>query len=356
MEVQGFYQSAYLYLFHGSKLYGMKVEDFDYELPEELIAKYPAIPRHSARLMVLERKTKTIKHDIFWNLPDYLEEGDLLVFNDTKVLPARLVGRKPTGGRVEILLTDYIKPDLWKALIGGKKIRPGLFVRIAEDFSVEVLKQIEKSLFLVKLHGKEPLKLIDKYGKIPIPPYIDREEEEIDRNYYQTVFAKEEGSVAAPTASLHFSEELLQKLKEKGIKTAFLTLHISYGTFKPMRTEKVEEHTVDPEYVRVPKETVEEILRTKEAGKRVVAVGTTVVRALETKPFEPYEGWTDLYIYPPFEFKVVDALITNFHLPRSSLLVLVSAFAGREFILEAYKEAVRKRYRFYSYGDGMLIL
>lgn len=334
----------------------MRPEDFDYHLPEDLIARYPAVPRHSARLMVLKREDRSIKHDIFWNLPDYLEEGDLLVFNDTKVLPARLYGKKPTGGKVEVLLTDYIKPDLWKALIGGKKIRPGLIIEVAEDFRVEVLKHIEGGMFLVKLTGEDPLKLLDRYGKIPIPPYLERDEEEIDRVYYQTVFARKEGSVAAPTASLHFSEELLKRLEEKGIRKTFITLHISYGTFKPMRVKDIKDHRVDPEYVRVPKEAVEEIKKTKEMGKRVVAVGTTVVRALETRPFEPFEGWTDLYIYPPFEFKVVDAMITNFHLPRSSLLVLVCAFAGREFVLKAYEEAVRRRYRFYSYGDGMLIL
>ncbi len=334
----------------------MKVEEFDYELPEELIAKYPAIPRHSARLMILERRSQSIKHDTFWNLPDYLEEGDLLVFNDTKVIPARLYGRKPTGGKVEVVLTDYIKPDLWKALVGGKKIRKGLKVKIASDFEVEILEHIEEGKFLVRLIGENPLRLIDRYGYIPIPPYLKREEEEIDRRYYQTIFAREEGAVAAPTASLHFSEELLRKLEERGIERAFITLHVSYGTFKPVKADKVEEHYVDPEYVKVPEETVEKIIETKEKGKRVIAVGTTVVRALETKPFKSYEGWTDLYIYPGFEFKVVDALITNFHLPRSSLLFLVCAFGGKDFVLRAYREAVLKRYRFYSYGDGMLIL
>lgn len=334
----------------------MRVEEFDYELPEELIAKYPAVPRHSARLMVLDRKIRKIEHDTFWNLPSYLEEGDLLVFNNTKVIPARLYGRKPTGGRVEVVLTDYIKPDLWKALVGGKKIRKGLSIDVAPDFRVEVLEHIEEGKFLVRLRGEEPLKLIDRYGHIPIPPYLKREEEEIDRKYYQTIFAREEGAVAAPTASLHFSEELLKKLEEKGIERAFVTLHVSYGTFKPVKVEEVEEHYVEPEYVKVPEETVEKIIRTKERGRRVVAVGTTVVRALETNPFKSYEGWTDLYIYPGFEFRVVDALITNFHLPRSSLLFLVCAFGGKDFVLKAYREAVSKRYRFYSYGDGMLIL
>jgi len=334
----------------------MRVEEFDYELPEELIAKYPAVPRHSARLMVLDRKTHRIEHDTFWNLTEYLEEGDLLVFNDTKVIPARLYGRKPTGGKVEVVLTDYIKPDLWKALVGGKKIRKGLVINVADDFTVEVLEHIEEGKFLVKLHGEEPLKLIDRYGHIPIPPYLKREEEEIDRKYYQTVFAQEEGAVAAPTASLHFSEELLEKLEERGVEISFVTLHVSYGTFKPVKVEEVENHYVEPEYVRVPEDTVEKIIKTKERGKKVVAVGTTVVRALETNPFKSYEGWTELYIYPGFEFKVVDALITNFHLPRSSLLFLVCAFGGKDFVLRAYREAVSKRYRFYSYGDGMLIL
>ncbi len=334
----------------------MKITEFDYELPEDLIAKYPVIPRHNAKLMVLDRKSQSIVHDTFWNLPDYLEEGDMLVFNNTKVIPARLYGRKPTGGKVEIVLTDYIKQDVWKALVGGKKIKPGLVVDIAKDFRVEILEHIEEGKFFVRLLGKDPLKLIDKYGHIPIPPYLKREEEEIDRKYYQTVFAREEGAVAAPTASLHFSEELLEKLRKKGIQTAFLTLHVSYGTFKPVKVENIEEHFVEPEYMKVPEETVEKILRTKEKGKRVIAVGTTVVRALETEPFKSYEGWTDLYIYPGFEFKVIDALITNFHLPRSSLLILVSAFVGKEFLLRAYREAVENRYRFYSYGDGMLIL
>ena len=334
----------------------MKVEEFDYRLPEELIAKYPVVPRHSARLMVLDRTSGSIEDATFWDLPDYLEEGDLLVFNNTKVIPARLYGKKPTGGKVEIVLTDYIKPDVWKALVGGKKIKEGLRIKIAPGFEVEILEHIEEGKFLVRLMGNNPLKLIDKYGHIPIPPYLKREEEMIDRKYYQTIFAEEEGAVAAPTASLHFSEELVKRIEDKGIDRAFITLHVSYGTFKPVKAEKVEEHYVEPEYVKVPEETVSKIAETKEKGKKVIAVGTTVVRALETKPLKPYEGWTDLYIYPGFEFRVVDSLITNFHLPRSSLLFLVCAFGGKDFILKAYREAVLKKYRFYSYGDGMLIL
>lgn len=333
----------------------MRVEDFDYHLPEELIAKYPVEPRHGARLMVLNRKTLEIKHDTFWNLPLYLQEGDLLVFNNSKVLPARLHGRKPTGGRVEVLLTDYITKREWYALIGGKGIKEGMRIDVAEDLQVEVLQHIEGGKFRVRLLSPDPLKALDKHGKIPIPPYLKREEETLDRVYYQTVFARVEGSVAAPTASLHFSEELLKRLEEHGIKKAFITLHISYGTFKPVKVQDVELHRVDPEYVKVPEETIRLIEETKKAFGRVVAVGTTVVRALETAGFKPFEGWTELYIYPGYEFKVVDALITNFHLPKSSLLFLVCAFGGREYILRAYQEAVKERYRFYSYGDGMIV-
>jgi len=334
----------------------MKTSLFDYDLPEDLIAKYPAVPRHSSRLMVVNRKDESITHDIFWNLPDYLEEGDLLVFNNTKVLPARLTGKKETGGKVEVLLTDRIEGDLWKAFVGGKKIKPGLRIKIAEDFEAEVVDHIREGMFKVRLIGENTLKLLDKYGKIPIPPYLKREEEPIDREYYQTIFAREEGSVASPTASLHFSEELMERLNKKGIQHTFITLHVSYGTFKPISTEEIENHRVDPEYVRVPQEAVKAIREAKNRGKRVICVGTTVVRALETKPLEAYEGWTDLYIKPGFDFAVTDAMITNFHLPRSSLLVLVSAFAGRDLIMKAYREALKKRYRFYSYGDGMLIL
>ncbi|MCS6875254.1 MAG: tRNA preQ1(34) S-adenosylmethionine ribosyltransferase-isomerase QueA [Aquificaceae bacterium] len=334
----------------------MKVEDFDYQLPEELIAQYPTQPRHNARLMVLNRKDESKKHDTFWNLPLYLKRGDLLVFNNSKVLPARLYGRKPTGGRVEVLLTDFLSKEEWYALMGGKGIREGLRIEIAQDFWVEVLEHVEGGKFRVRLLSSEPLKAIDKYGKIPIPPYLKREEEPVDRVYYQTVFAQVEGSVASPTASLHFSEELLRRIEEYGIKKAFITLHVSYGTFKPVKVQEVELHKVDPEYVNVPEETIKLIEETKRAGGRVVAVGTTVVRALETAGFRPFEGWTELYIYPNYTFKVVDALITNFHLPKSSLLFLVCAFGGKDYIMRAYAEAVKERYRFYSYGDGMLIL
>ncbi|MFN3813450.1 MAG: tRNA preQ1(34) S-adenosylmethionine ribosyltransferase-isomerase QueA [Aquificaceae bacterium] len=334
----------------------MGLKDFDFYLPEESIAKYPAIPRHSARLMVLNRKEKSIKHDTFWSLPLHLEKDDLLVFNNTKVIPARLYGKKPTGGLVEILLTDFITPKEWKALLGGKNIKEGILLEVSDDLRVEIVKHVHRGMFLVRILSQDPMNAIQRYGRIPIPPYIKRREEEIDRTYYQTIFATVDGSVAAPTASLHFSQELLKMLEKTGVKTAFVTLHISYGTFKPVEVESLEKHKVDREYLYVPEETVKLIKETKSKGKRVVAVGTTVVRALETKPFEPFEGFTDIYIHPGYEFKVVDALVTNFHLPRSSLLILVCAFAGRKFILEAYNQAIQQGYRFYSYGDGMLIL
>ncbi len=352
------------------------VELYDYELPKELIAKYPADPRDHSRLMVLNRKTEEIKHDRFYNLPNYLREGDLLVLNDTKVIPARLLGKKETGGKVELLLNRKLpEENRWLALVGGKKIRPGLKLLFGDgSLRAEIIHQVEGPLFEVELsaEGGAVIEKIYKFGKIPIPPYLERDEEPLDRERYQTVFAKKEGAVAAPTASLHFTERVFDELKRKGIQIAHITLHVGLGTFKPIKVKNVLEHSVDPEYVEISPETVEKVVQTKRAGKRIVAVGTTVVRALETlatkavkaseqpeeflKNLKPFRGFTDLYIKPGYEFKLIDAMITNFHLPKSSLLVLVATFAGREFILRAYREAVEKGYRFYSYGDAMLIL
>ncbi len=332
---------------------------YDYELPERLIAKYPVTPRDHSRLMVLDRKSQTITHDRFYNLPKYLKKGDLLVLNDTKVIPARLLGHKPTGGRVEVLLNRKLpEKNRWHALVGGKKIKPGLEIEIAPDLKAVIVKQVEGPLFEVELISPDGdvMEKIYRYGKIPIPPYLERDEEPIDRERYQTVFARKEGSVAAPTASLHFTERVFEELRKKGVDIAYITLHVGLGTFKPIKVENILDHKVDPEYVEVPKEVVERIKEIKERGGRVVAVGTTVVRALETAGYKPFKGFTDLYIKPGHRFAVVDAMITNFHLPKSSLLVLVSTFAGREFILRAYKEAVEKGYRFYSYGDAMLIV
>ncbi len=338
------------------------VELYDYELPKEFIAKYPIEPRDHSRLMVLNRATKEIKHDYFYNLPEYLQEGDLLVLNNTKVIPARLLGTKPTGGKVEVLLNRKLEgQNLWEALVGGKKIKPGLEITIAPDLKAVIKRQVEGPLFEVELFAPDGrvMDKIFKYGKIPIPPYLEREEEEIDRKRYQTIFAQREGSVAAPTASLHFTERVFEKLRQKGVQIAYITLHVGLGTFKPIKVKNILQHKVDPEYVEVPQEVVEKIKETKERKRRVIAVGTTVTRALETvglKGLKPFKGFTDLYIKPGHKFRVVDSMITNFHLPRSSLLVLVATFAGREFILKAYREAIEKGYRFYSYGDAMLIL
>ncbi|ACO03064.1 MAG TPA: tRNA preQ1(34) S-adenosylmethionine ribosyltransferase-isomerase QueA [Persephonella sp.] len=335
-----------------------RLSDYDYRLPKELIAKYPVEPRDSCRLMVLNRKERTIEHRIFRDIGDYLKEGDLLVLNDTKVIPARLIGRKETGAKIEIFLLKPVTENVWEALIKNiKRLKEGQVVIISEDFRVKLLEKLDEGKAVVQLVGEDIKYLIEKYGHIPLPPYIEREDEDKDRDYYQTVFAKKEGAVASPTAGLHFTEELLEKLKEKGIKTAFVTLHVGLGTFRPITVEDITKHKMHEEFYQIPEETLDLIRETKERGRSVVAVGTTVVRTLETyAQTGKKEGFSDIFIYPPYDFKIVDSMITNFHLPKSTLLLLVSAFAGRDFILEAYREAVEKRYRFFSYGDAMLIL
>ncbi|WP_457644488.1 tRNA preQ1(34) S-adenosylmethionine ribosyltransferase-isomerase QueA [Persephonella sp.] len=335
-----------------------RLSDYDYRLPKELIAKYPVEPRDSCRLMVLNRKERTIEHRIFRDIGDYLKEGDLLVLNDTKVIPARLIGRKETGAKIEIFLLKPVTENVWEALIKNiKRLKEGQTVIISEDFRIKLLEKLEEGKAVVQLIGEDIKSLIEKYGHIPLPPYIEREDEDKDRDYYQTVFAKKEGAVASPTAGLHFTEELLEKLKEKGIKTAFVTLHVGLGTFRPITVEDITKHKMHEEFYQIPEETLDLIRETKERGRSVVAVGTTVVRTLETyAQTGNKEGFSDIYIYPPYDFKIIDSMITNFHLPKSTLLLLVSAFAGRDFILEAYREAVEKKYRFFSYGDAMLIL
>jgi len=336
----------------------MKLSDFDYHLPKELIAKYPAQPRDSCRLMVLDRKDKTIEHRIFRDVIDYLKPGDTLVLNNTKVIPARLIGKKEkTNANIEVFLLRPIEDNIWEALIKNvRRLKKNQKIIISDDFYVEFLsKDDEKAI--VKIHSKDIKSDLEKYGHVPLPPYIEREDEEKDKDYYQTVFADKEGSVASPTAGLHFTKELLEKIKEKGVNIAYITLHVGLGTFKPVKTEDITKHKMHEEYFTIPKETLEMIKKTKENKKSLVAVGTTVVRALETYgKFGKTEGFTDIFIYPPYEFKIVDKLITNFHLPKSTLLMLVSAFADRDFILKAYNEAVKERYRFFSYGDAMLIV
>ncbi len=335
----------------------LKLSDFDYNLPKELIAKYPVEPRDECRLMILDKEKKVIEHKIFKEIKNYLEKGDLLVLNDTKVIPARLIGYKKTGAKIEIFLLRPVEENIWEALIKNiKRLKEGQEVIISEDFHVKLLEKHEEGKATVELIGKNIKELIQKYGHIPLPPYIEREDEEKDKSLYQTVFAKREGAVASPTAGLHFTERLLEELENKGVKKSFITLHVGLGTFRPIKVEDITKHKMHEEYYHIPEETLESIEETKKRKKRVIAVGTTVVRALETYAQTlKTEGFSDIFIYPPYKFKIVDALITNFHLPKSTLLLLVSAFAGRDFILKAYTEAIEKRYRFFSYGDAMFI-
>lgn len=332
----------------------MLTRDFDYELPEERIAQEPA-PRGESRLLVLDAEGPE-RHRRVRDLPALLRPGDLLVLNDTRVIPARLHGRRGEG-RMEVLLVEKLDEREWEALVRpGRRARPGTVI-VFEDstpsISAEVVDKREDRYHLRFSEPVEPH--LDRLGHVPLPPYIHRPDEAADRERYQTVFARTPGAIAAPTAGLHISEELLEEIAADGIGIARVTLHVGIGTFKPVSAERVEDHRMDRERYEVSEETAEAIRRTRESGGRIVAVGTTVVRTLESCGGEAGSGSTDLFITPGFRFRVVDVLLTNFHLPRSTLLMLVSAFAGRERVLAAYEEAVREGYRFYSYGDAMLL-
>lgn len=346
----------------------LSLYEFDYELPEELIAQEPIEPRDAARLMVLRRAPRTIEHRIFRDLTSLLNPGDLLVVNDSRVLPARLFGQRPTGGKVEILLVQPLEGTTrWLALARpARKLRPGetlLVLPHTESIEPQPLQIAER-----RASGQVVVELssviaehLERFGHVPLPPYIRAPLRDPER--YQTIYATHPGSVAAPTAGLHFTERLLAELRERGITITSLTLHVGIGTFKPIEVEDFRQHKMHAEWYRVPAETVARIQETRRTGGRVVAVGTTAARTLESiaaaldrGAIEELTGWTDLYIYPGYQWRVVNALITNFHLPRSTLILLVASFAGRDFILEAYREAVRQRYRFYSFGDAMLIL
>lgn len=341
----------------------MKLTDFDYYLPEELIAQNPAQVRDCSRLMVLDRARKNITHRIFRDVIDYLNEGDTLVLNDTKVLPARLFGvKEDTGARVEILLLKRMGTNIWETLVKpGKKVKIGTKIVFGSgELSGQVLEKTEVGGRIICFNYQGVFEeILDKFGQMPLPPYITKELEDKDR--YQTVFARERGSAAAPTAGLHFTPELLQEIQSKGIKTAFVTLHVGLGTFRPVKEEEITNHKMHSEYYELSQEAVDIIRKTKINGKKVIAVGTTSTRVLESVAakfgeLRATQGWTDIFIYPGFSFRVVDVLLTNFHLPKSTLMMLISAFAEREFILEAYREAVENRYRFFSFGDAMLIL
>ena len=340
----------------------MKLEEFDYNLPEELIAQVPIQKRDESRLMVVDRETRTIEDKVFRDIIDYLEPGDCLVRNNTKVIPARLYGKKDTGANVEFVLLKQLEGDIWESIVRpGNKLKPGSKVIFGDGLlNAEILEILEDGTRKVKFTYEGIFnEILDKIGLMPLPPYIHESLKENDR--YQTVYAKYEGSAAAPTAGLHFTPELLKKIEEKGIKIANVTLHVGIGTFRPVKEENIEEHKMHTEHFYIKQEDVEKINEAKNNGKKVIAVGTTSCRVLETITDEntglvkQIESDTGIYIYPGYKFKCVDGLITNFHLPKSTLLMLVSALADREFILEAYNKAVEEKYRFFSFGDAMFI-
>lgn len=339
----------------------MKVTDFDYELPEELIAQTPIEKRDESRLMVLDRKEQTIEHKHFKDIIDYLEPGDVLVRNNTKVIPARLYGKKETGAKVEFLLLNNMEKDIWECIVRpGNKLHIGAKVIFGDGLlKAEVLDTMPGGTRKVEFHYEGIFnEILDKIGLMPLPPYIHERLKENDR--YQTVYAKYDGSAAAPTAGLHFTPELLKKIEEKGIDIANVTLHVGIGTFRPVKEDTVEAHQMHSEHFYIKEEDCEKINKAKKSGHRVIAVGTTSCRVLETIAddngyVKPTEGDTQIFIYPGYKFRCLDALITNFHLPQSTLVMLVSALAGKDYIMKAYKEAVEQKYRFFSFGDAMLI-
>jgi len=351
----------------------VKTSDFDYNLSESSIAQTPAEPRDSSRLLVLHRNTGTLEHRIFRDIGDYLRAGDLLVLNQTRVIPARIYARKDTGGHVELLLLRRRDALTWEALVGGKGLRVGRLMKVEDGPEAEIVDILEGSERLIKFY--EPIEpYFSKVGNVPLPPYIHEKLSDPER--YQTVYAREPGSAAAPTAGLHFTPRLLEALQAKGVQIAYVTLHVGLDTFAPVTEDNPEEHKIHTEWCELPQETADLINQTRAIGGRIIAVGTTSVRTLESAArhsiadnsisaermpnikyqLSPFIGPTDLFILPGYQFKVVDVMITNFHLPKSTLLMLVSAFAGREKILETYETAIKEGYRFYSFGDAMLIV
>lgn len=339
----------------------MKTSDFFYELPQELIAQTPLERRDGSRLLTLNKETGAIEHRHFFDLPQFLHPGDCLVLNNSRVLPARLIGHRPTGGAVEILLLVDKGGDTWECLVRpGKKLRTGARISFGEgQLQAEITEVLPDGNRLVHFEYEGIfLEVLEELGRMPLPPYI--KEELKDQERYQTVYSKVVGSAAAPTAGLHFTPELLKEIQDKGINLCYVTLHVGLGTFRPVKEEEITEHEMHSEYCVIPQETADIINETKKNGGRVICVGTTSCRTLESWANEDGTlsatgGWTDIFIYPGYQFKVMDALVTNFHLPESTLIMLVSALAGREYILDAYKEAVKERYRFFSFGDAMFI-
>lgn len=339
----------------------MKLSDFHYDLPAELIAQYPTAARTDSRLLQLDRATGFIKHGKFCDIVDLLQPNDLLIFNNTKVIPARLFGQKQSGGKVEVLVERLLDEHRVLAHIrANKALKIGTEFQLADTISATVLGR-QDNLFELKFdENKTVVEWLEQYGHMPLPPYIERSDEHSDLDRYQTVYAEHRGAVAAPTAGLHFDQAILQRLRDKGINSAYVTLHVGAGTFQPVRVTNIVEHHMHSEWINVPQVTCEAIETTKAQGGRVIAVGTTSVRCLETAAksgkLQPFSGDTNIFIYPGYKFNVIDGLLTNFHLPESTLIMLVSAFAGYESTMNAYQEAVAEKYRFFSYGDAMLIL
>lgn len=342
----------------------VKVDLFDFHLPEELIAQTPLADRSSSRLMVLQKKTGQIEHDVFKNIRNYLQPGDCLVLNDTKVLPARLFGEKEdTGAKIEVLLLKQIEGDTWETLVKpAKRIKKGTKILFGNGIlSAICTEELEHGGRILDFQYEGIFyEVLDKLGEMPLPPYIKEQLEDKDR--YQTVYARERGSAAAPTAGLHFTEELLQEITDAGIHLAFITLHVGLGTFRPVSVDDIDQHEMHSEFFHMTRDTAAKLNEVREKGGRIISVGTTSTRTLETIAsahdghFKEMSGWTNIFIYPGYKFKAIDGMITNFHLPKSTLIMLVSALAGRESVLHAYETAVRERYRFFSFGDAMLII
>ncbi len=339
----------------------MKKSDFYFDLPEELIAQTPLQKRDNSRLLLLDKTTGEWEHRHFFELPDFLREGDCLIANDSRVLPARLLGTRSSGGSVELVLLRDLGNDRWECLSRpGKKTRPGTELRFGEGELTAVVEEvIEGGNRIVRFHYEGIfLEVLERLGKMPLPPYIKEELQDAER--YQTVYSRELGSAAAPTAGLHFTKELLDTIAQKGVKIGYITLHVGLGTFRPVKEDEIEEHLMHSEFCIIPEETAAIVNETKRRGGRVIAVGTTTCRTLESfagvdGSLSASSGWTNIFIYPGYRFKCIDALVTNFHLPESTLIMLVSALAGREHVLRAYEEAVREKYRFFSFGDAMFI-
>lgn len=344
----------------------MQVSDFHFELPDELIARYPTKERSGSRLLSLDGNSGALAHLHFPDIRSLLKPGDLLVFNNTRVIPARLHGRKASGGKVEVLVERVLDEHRVLAHVRASKApKPGTQLILEEQLQAEMVRRLD-ALFELKFAGDDSvLTLLEQHGHMPLPPYIDREDQLSDRERYQTVYNQRPGAVAAPTAGLHFDQAMLEQLAEDGVQQAFVTLHVGAGTFQPVRVDAIDDHKMHSEYAEVPPEVIDKVLATKRAGGRVIAVGTTSVRSLESaarhalqhgaEQLQPFQGETDIFIYPGYQFQVVDAMLTNFHLPESTLIMLVSAFAGYDQVMHAYQQAVKERYRFFSYGDAMFI-